>query len=392
MEKRVCPNCGNEIQENDKFCDNCGAQIPEKKKKNFKMIGLGIACVLVLVVGIGIFGGESTEPLNLKADELSDIMFDDDKAEEYLDTPINTTGYLFREDDVIDGNNKLTDSNYVFCSSVKRFTKGKIVLFESDHMNKLKNVGTLSKLSMNGQLVKHKSGMIFFNVDKISIEKKLTKEEGKTALYKKLGIDENEIQKADSSTEESNDVKDGDTITVDDLLADPTKYAGKTLRIKGKFPQALARSSDGRDIVAINNDNLDQYVEIKGGSPNFGGCEGIVTGNIILNNGTPIINATSFESINETYSAVGTADYYPITDGYTGYTDTYVANYNMAIRDDYSTTATKVDTLKKGQYVEIRDIKGGLGSETWGLIQHGKWVCIHGENPDEEYLTNLSGD
>lgn len=42
---------------------------------------------------------------------------------------------------------------------------------------------------------------------------------------------------------------------------------------------------------------------------------------ISVDNGTPIINASSFESIGSTTSADTSDAYYPITDGYTGYTN-----------------------------------------------------------------------
>lgn len=366
MKKNVCPNCGSEINDGELFCGQCGTPIPEKKKLNFKIIGVVIACLIVLVIGIGVLGSGEEEPVTIKADELSKIMFDDEKAKDYLDKPIKTTGYLFREDDE-EVDNKLTKDSYIICSSIDSFKKGNIVMLEYDNADQLKNVGTLSKLTLEGTLVKHESDVVFFDAEKITVDKKLTMEEGKKELNKKLGI-----------SEEVNDdaVKDGDTITVDDLLNDPSAYAGKTLNIHGMLPQTLIKSSDGRDIVAINNFDLDKYVEIKGGTPNFGGCEAIVTGNIILDNGTPIINANSFESIGST-SSIDTDDtHYPITDGYTGYTDTYIALYDMAIRSDYSKSATKVDTLKKGQYVEIRDIRAGAEDSVWGLIESGKWVCL----------------
>lgn len=366
MKKNVCPNCGSEINDGELFCGQCGIPIPEKKKLNFKIIGVAIACLIVLVIGIGVLGSGEEEPVTIKADELSKIMFDDEKTKDYLDKPIKTTGYLFREDDE-EADNKLTKDSYIICSSIDSFKKGDIVMLEYDNADQLKNVGTLSKLTLEGTLVKHESDVVFFDAEKITVDKKLTIEEGKKELNKKLGINE-----------EVNDdaVKDGDTITVDDLLNDPSAYAGKTLNIHGMLPQTVTKSSDGRDIVAINNFDLDKYVEIKGGTPNFGGCEAIVTGNIILDNGTPIINANSFESIGST-SSIDTDDtHYPITDGYTGYTDTYIALYDMAIRSDYSKSATKVDTLKKGQYVEIRDIRAGAEDSVWGLIESGKWVCL----------------
>lgn len=366
MKKNVCPNCGSEINDGELFCGQCGTPIPEEKKLNFKIIGVVIACLIVLVIGIGVLGSGEEEPVTIKADELSKIMLDDEKAKDYLDKPIKTTGYLFREDDE-EADNKLTKDSYIICSSIDSFKKGDIVMLEYDNADQLKNVGTLSKLTLEGILVKHESDVVFFDAEKITVDKKLTIEEGKKELYKKLGISEEENDDA---------VKDGDTITVDDLLNDPSAYAGKTLNIHGMLPQTLIKSSDGRDIVAINNFDLDKYVEIKGGTPNFGGCEAIVTGNIILDNGTPIINANSFESIESTSSSDTDDTHYPITDGYTGYTDTYIALYDMAIRSDYSKSATKVDTLKKGQYVEIRDIRAGAEDSVWGLIESGKWVCL----------------
>lgn len=393
MKKRICPNCGNEIEEGEKFCNNCGTPIPEKKKMNLKIIGIAIACLVVLVVGIGVLSGGEEETLVIKPDKLSKIMLDNEKAKNYLDKPIKTTGYLIRDDDE-EIENKLTDDSYVICSGIDGLKKGNIVLLENKNIGKLKKLGSFSKLTVEGKIVQHKSDdFALFNVEKVTINKKLTKKEGKKVLYQKLGVkdessDTNEIE----ANAKDDVVKDGDTITVDDLLSDPSKYAGKILKVHGMFPQALTRASDGRDIVAINNFNLDKYVEIKGGSPNFGGCEGIVTGNIILDNGTPIINASSFESIGSTLSADTSDAYYPVTDGYTGYTDTYIANYNMAIRSDYSSSASKVDTLKEGQYVKIRDTKS-TGQDTWGLIQPGKWVCIEDWSDGEiQYLTEVGGD
>ena len=346
--------------------------------------------IFIVIIGLGLLGSESDETKNIIVDDLSEIVQDEDRAEDYLDTTIHTSGYLFRREDELD-----IDMDYAISSSAKSFKKKNYVLIDSDE---LKNVGSLSKISMDGSLEK-KSGKIVFNVDRVTVDKKLSKEEGKKELEKKLGLNEEKKvvvkDKEDKKQEESNDsdtVKDGSTVTVDDLLSDPGKYAGKNLKVHGMFPQQLVRAADGRDIVAINNFNFDKYVEIKGGSPDFGGCEGIVTGNIILDNGTPIINASSYESIGSTLSADTSDAYYTTSDNYTGPTSTYVANYDMVIRSEYGKSAPKVDILKKGKYVQIRDMKS-TGQDIWGLIEHGKWVCIEDwSNGQIEYLTKVSGD
>lgn len=398
MKKRVCPNCGNEIEDGEKFCNNCGTPIPEKEKHNFKTIGIVVACILVVVVGIGMLNSGNVNDdefngiENIKVSELVKIVKEKKKLEQYTKKNIRTKGYLFRKDDEIEPDKKITEVDYVISSSAESFNNNEYIMIKSDNVGKLKNVGSLSKLTVEGTLEKNKSGVILFKVDKVLVNKKLSKEEGKKTLCKELGLEEETDKTKTDSPNDDNSVKDGDTITVDDLLSNPAKYAGKTLKVHGMFPQTLLRTSGGRDIVTINNFNLDKYAEIKGGSPNFGGCEGIVTGNIILDNGTPIINASSFESIGSTLSADTSDAYYPITDGYTGYTTTYIANYNMAIRSDYSSSASKVDTLKKGQYVEIRDSKS-TGQDIWGLIQPGKWVCIEDWSDGEiQYLTAVNGD
>ena len=384
MKKRVCPRCGNEILNGESFCGNCGSLIPKEKDHTYILVGVAMFVVMfIVVIGLGILGSESNEKKNIIVDDLSEIVQDKDRAEDYLDTTIHTSGYLFCKEDNLD-----IEMDYAISSSAKSFKKNNYVLIDS---NELKNVGSLSKISMDGSLEK-KSGKIVFNVESVTVDKKLSKEKGKKELEKKLGLNE---EKKVVVKEESNDrdtVKDGSTVTVDDLLSDPGKYAGKNLKVHGMFPQQLVRAADGRNVMAIYDFEYNKFVEFKGGSPNFGGCEGIVTGNIILDNGTPIINASSYESIGSTLSADTSDAYYTTSDNYTGPTSTYVANYDMVIRSEYGKSAPKVDILKKGKYVQIRDMKS-TGQDIWGLIEHGKWVCIEDwSNGQIEYLTKVSGD
>ena len=384
MKNRVCPRCGNEIQKGESFCGNCGSSIPKEKDHTYIYVGVAMFVVIfIVVIGLGILGSESNETKNIIVDDLSEIVQDEDRAEDYLDTTIHTSGYLFRKEDELD-----IDMDYAISSSAKSFKKKNYVLIDSDE---LKNVGSLSKISMDGSLEK-KSGNIVFNVDRVTVDKKLSKEEGKKELEKKLGLNEEKkvVVKEDKKQEEPSDaVKEGSTVSVDDILSNPEKYAGKRLKIHGMLPQSVLETSDGRLIVTIDNMTLDKHIEIRGASPDFGGCEAMVIGNVFLENGTPVINAYSFEALGNTLSADTSDAYYPITDGYTGYTDTYEANYDMVIRNDYSTSAAKVDILKKGQLVKIRDIKS-TGQDIWGLIEHGKWVCIEDWNKGMTYLTKVN--
>ena len=379
MKKRVCPRCGNEIQKGESFCGNCGRSIPKEKDHTYIYVGVAMFVVIfIVIIGLGILGSESDETKNIIVDDLSEIVQDEDRAEDYLDTTIHTSGYLFRKEDELD-----IDMDYAISSSAKGFKKKNYVLIDSDE---LKNVGSLSKISMDGSLEK-KSGKIVFNVDSLTVDKKLSKEEGKKELEKKLGL--NEEKKVVVKEEPSDTVKEGSTVSVDDILSDPEKYAGKRLKIHGMLPQSVLETSDGRLIVTIDNMTLDKHIEIRGASPDFGGCEAMVIGTVFLENGTPVINAYSFEALGNTLSADTSDAYYPITDGYTGYTDTYEANYDMVIRNDYSTSAAKVDLLKKGQLVKIRDIKS-MGQDIWGLIEHSKWVCIEDWSKGMTYLTKVN--
>lgn len=379
MKKRVCPRCGNEIQKGESFCRNCGNVMPKEKDNTYIYVGLAMfVVVFIVIIGLGILGSESNETKNIILDDLSEIVQDEDRAEDYLDTTIHTSGYLFRKEDELD-----IDMDYAISSSAKSFKKKNYVLIDSDE---LKNVGSLSKISMDGSLEK-KSGNIVFNVDRVTVDKKLSKKEGKKELEKKLGL--NEEKKVVVKEEPSDTVKEGSTVSVDDILSDPEKYAGKRLKIHGMLPQSVLETSDGRLIVTVDNMTLDKHIEIRGASPDFGGCETMVIGTVFLENGTPVINAYSFEALGSTLSADTSDAYYPITDGYTGYTDTYEANYDMVIRNDYSTSAAKVDILKKGQLVKIRDMKS-TGQDGWGLIEPGKWVCIEDWNKGMTYLTKVN--
>ena len=379
MKKRVCPRCGNEIQKGESFCRNCGNVMPKEKDHTYIYVGVAMFVVIfIVIIGLGILGSESNETKNIIVDDLSEIVQDEDRAEDYLDTTIHTSGYLFRKEDELD-----IEMDYAISSSAKSFKKKNYVLIDSDE---LKNVGSLSKISMDGSLEK-KSGKIVFNVDRVTVDKKLSKEDGKKELEKKLDL--NEEKKVVVKEEPSDTVKEGSTVSVDDILSDPEKYAGKRLKIHGMLPQSVLEAPDGRLIATVDNMTLDKHIEIRGASPDFGGCEAMVIGTVFLENGTPVINAYSFEALGNTLSADTSDAYYPITDGYTGYTDTYEANYDMVIRNDYSTSAAKVDILKKGQLVKIRDMKS-TGQDGWGLIEPGKWVCIEDWNKGMTYLTKVN--
>ena len=277
MKKRVCPRCGNEIQKGESFCGNCGSSIPKEKDHTYIYVGGAMFVVIfIVIIGLGLLGSESDETKNIIVDDLSEIVQDEDRAEDYLDTTIHTSGYLFRKEDELD-----IDMDYAISSSTKSFKKKNYVLIDSDE---LKNVGSLSKISMDGSLEK-KSGKIVFNVDRVTVDKKLSKEEGKKELDKKLGLNEEKkvVVKEEKKQEEPSDtVKEGSTVSVDDILSDPEKYAGKRLKIHGMLPQSVLEAPDGRLIGTISNMTLDKYIEVRGDSSSFGGCEAMVIGNVFL--------------------------------------------------------------------------------------------------------------
>lgn len=190
MKKRVCPNCGNEIEDGEKFCNNCGTPIPEKEKHNFKTIGIVVACILVVVVGIGMLnsGNVNDDEFNgieyIKVSELVKIVKEKKKLEQYTKKNIRTKGYLFRKDDEIEPDKKITEVDYVISSSAESFNNNEYIMIKSDNVGKLKNVGSLSKLTVEGTLEKNKSGVILFKVDKVLVNKKLSKEEGKRLCVK----------------------------------------------------------------------------------------------------------------------------------------------------------------------------------------------------------------
>lgn len=102
MKKRVCPRCGNEIQKGESFCRNCGNVMPKEKDHTYILVGVAMfVVVFIVIIGLGILGSESNETKNIIVDDLSEIVQDEDRAEDYLDTTIHTSGYLFRKEDVM---------------------------------------------------------------------------------------------------------------------------------------------------------------------------------------------------------------------------------------------------------------------------------------------------
>lgn len=390
MKKRICSHCNHEIETNASFCSVCGRELPKEKDHTYILVGIIMFLVLLAgCTGVSLLGSDSGSTKNMIVDDLCEIVQDEERAEDYLDTTIHTSGYLFRKDDQIKGLSENIDTGYAISSSAKHFKKKNYVLFELDNVDELNDVGSLSKVSMDGCLKKQSSGRIIFSVDSISVDKKVSKKEGRANLIKKLGLDKK--VKKEVKKEEEDTVKEGSTVTVDKLLQDPEKYAGKRLKIYCMLPQNAMVSEDGRVIATVSNMDLDKNIEVRGANPNFGGCEAIVTGTIFLENGTPIINAYSFEAIGQTLSAVTSEpDYYPVTDGYTGPYDIYVANYDMKVRSNHGLNEAQVDTIKQGQYVKIRDCKSDTGSDIWGMIQPGKWVCIEDFTKDMVYFTQVN--
>ena len=102
MKKRVCPRCGNEIQKGESFCRNCGNVMPKEKDHTYIYVGVAMFVVIfIVIIGLGLLGSESDETKNIIVDDLSEIVQDEDRAEDYLDTTIHTSGYLFRKEDVM---------------------------------------------------------------------------------------------------------------------------------------------------------------------------------------------------------------------------------------------------------------------------------------------------
>lgn len=393
-DKKICAKCGEQLEDGALYCTHCGKKVSVNKNDNnnlVKIIGIVIGCVLIVLSVVTIFMlNDSKETVVMSPDELCKIIKDDAKLSQYMEKNIETTGYIIRGDDNTNDSIKLDADNLAITSSAENFFNDNFVLFKPDSSKSVENVGSFSEVQLNGSLEKEGSD-IYLKTEKITVEDKKTISEGKSLV-------ENEIskfkEKSEDNIEESNvnTIKDGDTVTVDDLLANPSIYAGKNLKVKGMFPQALIQSSDGRDIVAINNYTLDKYVEIKGGSPNFGGCEGMVIGNVTLSEGIPVINASSFESLDSNYgaasSSVSNSNYnkpFDVSD-----LGEYKVNYNMAIRSDASTSGEKVGSLKAGSIVTIIDFVDSRYSNQglWGKIGSGEWVCIM--DTESEYLTKAN--
>ncbi|MEY8256154.1 zinc ribbon domain-containing protein [Erysipelotrichaceae bacterium 66-17] len=401
--ERICSRCGQKLSKGDKFCEKCGTPVQDQTNSvPWKKIGIVAGIVFLIILIIGLIAPDQAQTYELEADEMGKILYDHEIAKKHYGDTYIVHGYYFN-DDKEDGTSKESDLHTLYSDMENVY----LTVFKTEDESKLKDLGMGSEVIITGVL-NDDDGLDILYVDQIEVkkknkidqssndadeesqkEKKETQSSDDTEKAKK---EKKETQSSNNNTEKEkkeakespskDDVVEGSTITVDELLNDPEKYAGKKMKIKGMLPQALFMTSDGREIPVIYDDTLQKWVEIKGGTPNFGGCAGIVTGTIILDNGVPIINASAYESIGSTYSAttnnpMGDNDAYDFT--------TYIVNYDMAVRRSYSLDEPKVGSLKTGDIVDIIDIKGGEYGSIWGKIGPDAWVCI--EDRDYNYLS-----
>lgn len=63
---------------------------------------------------------------------------------------------------------------------------------------------------------------------------------------------------------------------------------------------------------------------------------------------------------------------------------TYVANYNMVLREGPDYDANRVGSLNKDQSVVIQSVQEGASQSYWGKTSSGSFVCI--QDPDYTYL------
>lgn len=399
---KKCKKCGAVLDDSELFCDQCGERVVLEKNKLSKIIGISLGCFLVvLLIILWIIGNRPVETVVISPDELSKIIDGGSKTSEYMDKNIEMSGYLVRGEDNPNESIKLEDDEFALISSFESFMKNKFIVFEidSDEVERvLDDAGTFSEVQLSGTLGRSDSKGIYLKAVEIQIEDEKNKTEGKKFLDRKISeLEQNEDNSNDVSSKDV--IKDGDVVTVDEILAEPSLYAGKTLKIKGMLPQALILSSDGREIVAINNDAADKYIEIKGGSPNFGGCAAIVYGNVILSEGTPVINAISFESLDPTYGAVAishndqeieAANLNDNTSFDVSNLGSYRVNFNMVKRLYPDANSEKVGSVKAGEVVMIEDFTDlrSTNEGLWGKVGSGEWICIM--DAETEYLTKAN--
>ena len=63
---------------------------------------------------------------------------------------------------------------------------------------------------------------------------------------------------------------------------------------------------------------------------------------------------------------------------------TYVAKYNMVLREGPDYDANRVGSLNKDQSVVIQSVQEGASQSYWGKTSSGSFVCI--QDPDYTYL------
>ena len=108
-----CPNCGNDVNENQKFCTNCGIQLKNKSKmQNVLIMGLGISLfVLPFAVTMG-FMYKSNTLQNILPSLLNCKYY-----QEYdLNDEISASGYL---QCTLDKKIKPLNKNYINSYSFK---------------------------------------------------------------------------------------------------------------------------------------------------------------------------------------------------------------------------------------------------------------------------------
>lgn len=172
-------------------------------------------------------------------------------------------------------------------------------------------------------------------------------------------------------------------VTVEEVLENPRKYNGITVKLQGSFPQSQMVNKYNQAIYAIKaSPPSNSYIEIIGKEPDIWFCEGYVYGTIVIEEGLTKIYATSFELI-KVYTSVSQDNSQNSSSSQSGQNNqismgNYIANFNMTIRQSPDQSSNKVGSLKQSEIVYIEEISTGMVNNVegiWGKTNKG-WICI----------------